>query len=93
MENAFFRPIEVPSSRSICTPSEWKVDTSGLSLPRSFTMLPSRSAISLAALLVKVIAAMARGVTPPSIMWTIFCVMTRVLPLPAPAMTRHGPSR
>ena len=93
IENAFFSPIEVPSARSICTPSEWKVDTSGVSAPFRRVMRPSRSAISLAALLVKVIAPIARGVTPPSSRCTIFCVITRVLPEPAPAMTRHGPSR
>ena len=42
---------------------------------------------------IQVIAPIARDGKPASIRRTIFCVMTRVLPLPAPAITRQGPSR
>ncbi|MNN76252.1 hypothetical protein D3C81_1926160 [compost metagenome] len=102
IENCGFRPTCSASIRRICTPSEWKVHTvsclSGIRLP-SRVVLPSislamRSCISFAALLVKVTAAMWRGSKPlSSIRWAIFCVMTRVLPDPAPARTRQGPSR
>ena len=52
-----------------------------------------RSRISPAALLVKVIARMASGATPPSpIRRATRWVSTRVLPLPAPASTSSGPS-
>ena len=90
----------------ICTPSEWKVQivnwltgTLRPSLPGVVSVLPSssfavRSRISSAALFVKVSAAMCFGSKPlPSIRCAIFCVITRVLPLPAPASTRQGPSR
>jgi len=53
--------------------------------------LRARSRISVAALLVKVMAAMRLGSSPTSISLAIFCVITRVLPEPAPANTRQGP--
>src|SRR5687768_4770745 len=55
--------------------------------------LATRSFISRADLLVKVIAAMRRaGMRPDEIRCAIFSTMTRVLPLPAPASTSRGPS-
>ena len=53
----------------------------------------ARSRISAAALLVKVMAAMRLGSQPAWIRRAILCVMTRVLPEPAPASTRQGPCR
>jgi hypothetical protein len=56
--------------------------------------LPTRSFISFAALLVKVIAAICVGLMPySSISQAILWVMTRVLPEPAPASTSSGLSR
>jgi hypothetical protein len=46
----------------------------------------------LAALLVKVIAQILYGLIPESISAAIRYVMTRVLPLPGPAITSKGPS-
>jgi superfamily I DNA/RNA helicase len=52
-----------------------------------------RSRISAAALLVKVMARTSCGLTPKSATrWATRDVSTRVLPLPAPASTRRGPS-
>ena len=52
-----------------------------------------RSRISAAALLVKVMAIISHGATPPSwIMCAMRYVSTRVLPDPAPASTKRGPS-
>src|SRR6266545_132910 len=74
------------------TQAEWKVDTT-----IAFTAPPTRtwrrSFISRAALLVKVIARIAVGGTPQSrTRWAIRWVSTRVLPDPAPATIRVGPS-
>src|SRR6266511_6060436 len=74
------------------TQAEWKVDTT-----IAFTAPPTspwrRSFISRAALLVKVIARTAVGGTPRSrTRWAIRWVSTRVLPDPAPATMRVGPS-
>ena len=53
----------------------------------------TRSRISLAALLVKVTARTAEGGTRRCVMMCAMrCVMTRVLPLPAPARISSGPS-
>ena len=63
----------------------------------SFAFSPIRllilSFISLAALFVNVIAKMFQGLTCfSSIKYAILCVNTFVFPLPAPAITRQGPS-
>ncbi len=90
MLKAGFRPSTAPSSRIMRTPSAWKVQTTTLraALPiRSF----ARSRISAAALFVKVMAAMRSGAMPAWISRPILCVITRVLPEPAPASTRQGP--
>ena len=56
------------------------------------TRSATRSFISPAALLVKVMARMANGDTPRSpIKWAMRRVSTRVLPEPAPATTSNGP--
>jgi hypothetical protein len=52
-----------------------------------------RSFISRAALLVKVTARICEGKAfPVARMWAMRVVSTRVLPVPAPASTRTGPS-
>ena len=61
---------------------------------RPATSFAARSFISFAALLVKVMAVTFSGAMPASpVSQAIFWVMTRVLPLPAPASTNSGPSR
>jgi cysteine-rich repeat protein len=79
------------SRRTISPPRAWKVliHTSFEAGPTSWC---SRSRISSEALLVNVTAAMARGGTPDRMSRSMRCVMTRVLPLPAPASTRAGPA-
>ena len=69
---------------------EWKVDTQA-SLPDSPLSASTRSTISRAALLVKVMARIFHAGTPLSIRWAMRQVSTRVLPLPAPAKTSSGP--
>ncbi len=88
----FFRPTVSPSSRSRRTPSAWKVQISTLRASRPTSCL-ARSRISAAALLVKVMAAMRSAASPAWISRPILCVITRVLPEPAPASTRQGPPR
>ena len=92
MENCFFRPSAAPSSRSRRTPSAWKVQISTFLASRPTSCL-ARSRISAAALLVKVMAAMRSAARPAWMRRPILCVITRVLPEPAPASTRHGPPR
>src|SRR5664280_1277157 len=84
--------------RKIRTQSEWKVQMVGrgsealasgvLGLGMS---LRTRSCISRAALLVKVTARMFPGATPLAIRCAMRNVMTRVLPVPAPARINTGP--
>jgi hypothetical protein len=90
IENCGFRPSTAPSWRSMRTPSAWKVQTSTSFASRP-TRLLARSRISAAALLVKVMAAMRFASSPAWIRRPILCVITRVLPDPAPASTRQGP--
>src|SRR5919109_2708270 len=74
------------------TQAEWKVDTH-IALTTGPTRWRRRSCISLAALLVKVIARIAVGGTRLSLIrWATRWVRTRVLPDPAPATIRVGPS-
>src|SRR5690606_21220078 len=93
--------IEKPRRRpslacSICrnfSPSAWKVQMVSPSAASPRMRLATRSRISLADLLVKVIAAIRwAGMRPDAIRWAIFSTMTRVLPLPALASTSRGPS-
>ena len=72
------------------TPSEWKVLTTRSFAARAPTSAFARSRISAAALLVKVMAAICFGSNPACSSRAILCVITRVLPEPAPASTRHG---
>ena len=77
---------------SIRTHIEWKVP-----IHISFTASPTRDSIlcfiSFAALFVNVIANIFHGSTFFSdIKYAILCVNTFVFPLPAPAITKHGPS-
>ena len=90
IENWGLRPSAAPSWRSIRTPSAWKVQTSTSLASRPIRLL-ARSRISAAALLVKVMAAMRFASSPAWISRAILCVITRVLPDPAPASTRQGP--
>src|SRR5919201_1119039 len=74
------------------TQAEWKVDTH-IALTTGPTRWRRRSCISLAALLVKVMASTAVGGTRLSLTrWATRWVRTRVLPDPAPATIRVGPS-
>ena len=88
-------PIAFCSRCSTDSPKEWKVETvsplEAAPLPCSCMTACARSAISPAALLVKVIARIAFDGTPRSTRRPIRWVMTRVLPDPAPASTRRGP--
>ena len=52
------------SRRNTRTQKEWKVEISGLAIERPPTSLSTRSTISCAALLVKVMARMDSGITP-----------------------------
>src|ERR1019366_7008952 len=83
-----------PSLRSIRTQKEWKVEMfGGESRFASSSSDETRSRISPAALLVKVTARTADGGTRRAVMiYATRWVMTRVLPLPAPARIRSGPS-
>ena len=70
----------------------WKVHTHMPRVPCGRSAC-RRSRISAAALLVKVMASTCQGRTPKSaIMCAMRYVSTRVLPEPAPASTRSGPS-
>src|SRR4051794_41148104 len=71
--------------------AEWKVMTH-IARVRRPTSDSTRSRISCAALLVKVIARIWPGCTAPdATRWAIRCVSTRVLPEPAPARISSGP--
>ena len=90
MEKFLPYPSRSACTRSILAHMEWKV------LAHTPAQAPSsremRSFISAAALFVKVIASILCGGTP---FWTsaqMRAVSTRVLPLPAPAMTSTAPS-
>ena len=71
----------------------WKVPSHGMPSTAWPTMVPTRSFISRAALLVKVTARISHGrARPVARMWAMRVVSTRVLPVPAPASTSTGPS-
>mgnify|MGYP003552074398 CR=1 FL=1 len=74
------------------TPKAWKVQTTTSLAARPIKPL-ARSRISAAALLVNVMAAIFCGGMPASMSRPILCVMTRVLPEPAPAKTKQGPCK
>ena len=96
MEKPGFNPAALASMRRIFNPSAWNVATTTFAasppLPCDLSSACARSRISRAALLVNVIAKIFAGSTPRSIRCAILAVMTRVLPLPAPASTSSGPS-
>ncbi len=71
----------------------WKVPSQGMPSPAGPISAPIRCFISRAALLVKVTARMSKGrARPVAIRWAMRVVSTRVLPVPAPASTKTGPS-
>src|SRR3954452_6279626 len=73
------------------TQAEWKVLTH-IFFATGPTSASTRWRISSAALLVKVMARMRKGLTPSSLIrWAMRCVSTRVFPDPAPATTSRGP--
>src|SRR5712664_1048637 len=80
-------------ARRIRTHAAWNVAMSGARMPPGARRSSTRRAISPAALFVKVTARTCLGCTPRTPRsQAIRCAMTRVLPLPAPASTRSGPS-
>ena len=90
--NDVSKPILSINLLKILTQIEWNVPIH-MSLANSPTKFAILSFISFAALFVNVIANMSQGFTPFScIRYAILCVKTFVFPLPAPAITRHGPS-
>jgi len=75
------------------TQNEWKVEITGFAMERPPTSFSTRSPISEAALLVNVMARIDSGMAPMlSTKCAIRYVITRVLPLPAPARMSTGPS-
>src|SRR5713101_1323544 len=92
MENAERYPSTGASRRRMRAHIEWKVDTH-IRWATGPTISDTRCFISPAALLVNVIAARPKGETRCSATRKAMrCVRTRVLPDPAPATTRIGPS-
>ena len=92
MINELSNPILSINLLKILTQIEWNVpiQISAATSPTKFTIL---SFISLAALFVNVIDNIFHGFTSFSfIKYAILCVNTFVFPLPAPAITKHGPS-
>ena len=86
------KPILSINLLKIRTHIEWNVPIH-MSAETSPTKFPILSFISFAALFVNVIANMFHGFTCFSpIKYAILCVNTFVFPLPAPAITKHGPS-
>ena len=74
-------------------PIEWKVPSHCMPSTTPPMRSPTRFFISRAALLVKVTARICQGLARPvASRWAMRVVSTRVLPVPAPASTRTGPS-
>ena len=92
IEKLFFNGVCLSSKRNKFKPKVWNVETESpfpSSLPKS---LLTRSFISRAALLVNVIAVIrCAGIRHCFTKYAIFCVITEVLPEPAPASTNNGP--
>src|SRR5690606_20649227 len=90
-------PTSSPWRRRIRAQIEWKVPIHGPLRRSSSRSIPSRPAIrsriSPAALLVKVTARIRQAGTPSSISAATRWVITRVLPVPAPASSNSGPPR
>ena len=92
MVNDRVKPIASASRLKIRTHIAWNVDTH-ISFASGPTRADTRSFISLAALLVKVIAKIFQGFTSFSLkIYAMRWVKTRVFPLPAPAIINSGPS-
>ena len=95
IEKPGFKPSAFASLRTILRPSAWNVAIvtrpAASDLSCALSSACARSRISRAALFVNVIATIFAGSMPCSIRCAIFAVMTRVLPLPAPASTSSGP--
>src|SRR5215207_7140183 len=90
MENVDFSPSVLASARRIRTHIEWNVETH-IARARGPTSAATRSFISPAALLVKVIARISPGWAPRcASRCAIRYVRTRVLPEPAPATMSSG---
>src|SRR4051812_35996455 len=90
MEKLDFIPSRDDSRRRMRTQAEWNVDTH-IALARGPTSEATRSFISPAALLVKVMARTAPGCTSRAASrYAIREVSTRVLPDPAPATMSSG---
>ena len=78
--------------RRILAPIEWNVPSQGMPCSDPVSA-PTRTRISRAALLVKVTARISWArARPVAMRWAIRAVRTRVLPTPAPARMRTGPS-
>src|SRR5437879_1267440 len=93
MEKWLGTPRWLCSRRRIRAQAEWKVRIHMPVAIRVPSSPSTRSAISWAALLVKVMARISYGLTPFSLIrYAIRWVSARVLPLPAPATIRTGPS-
>ena len=84
-------PVASISRRRKRAQNEWNV-LSQTSLAASPIMRSTRSRISVAALLVNVMARMLYGATPCARRFAMRQVRTFVLPEPAPAMMSSGPS-
>ena len=69
----------------------WNVPSVTRAATFGSTSCARRSRISRAALFVKVMPRICSGGIPIESIWAIRNVMTRVLPVPAPASTRTGP--
>ena len=81
------------SRRRIRAHMEWNVPIHGAPPSPAGTRRSTRSRISFAALLVKVIARISHGATPRfKIRFAMRVVTTRVFPEPGPATIRRGPS-
>ena len=93
MTNRGDRPIEAPSSRRIWAHRAWKVPILTFRPSSAPTRATIRSRISPAALFVNVTARIRHGATfrTPT-RWATRWATTRVLPDPAPARMRSGPS-
>ena len=93
MVKSLLSPTSSAWLRRIFTPMAWKVPSQGMPSTAWPTMLPTRSFISRAALLVKVTERISDGrARPVARIWAMRVVKTRVLPVPAPASTSTGPS-
>ena len=88
-----FSPTSSAWRRRSLTLSEWKVPSQGMPSITPPTSRPTRAFISRAALLVKVTARISFGRARPVLSrCAMRAVSARVLPVPAPASTRTGPS-